>query len=223
MGGVNAYSRYLTHVHANGNDAMYNITPIEGTSRPLRSRACTGNVQDCHLGSDRQHLQYHLSSKTASKQLNTSQGADDSPLSTLLSLVATSLIHSLQRSPLAAIGSRYSWSALYNHIRWYCYVSAYASHTSFFCAFCNLIGGTRKSDPAQNPNSSYTRPFSSHGVVQSRERGWLARLFENQYSPILCVVILRWVSNVIVFHALQHIKNNSNMSVALLSSKVQQK
>ena len=67
----------------------------------------------------------------ASKQLNTSQGADDSPLSTLLSLVATSLIHSLQRSPLAAIGSRYSWSALYNHIHWYCYVSAYASHTSF--------------------------------------------------------------------------------------------
>ena len=28
MGGVNAYSHYLTHVHDNGNDAMHNITPI---------------------------------------------------------------------------------------------------------------------------------------------------------------------------------------------------
>ena len=62
----------------------------------------------------------------ASKQLNTSQGAYDSPLSTLLSLAATSLLHSLQRSPLAAIGSRYSCSAVHNHI-----VSAYVSHMSF--------------------------------------------------------------------------------------------
>ena len=42
--------------------------------------------------------------------------------------------------------------------------------------FCNLIGGTQKSDPAQNPNSSFTRPFSSRSVTQSRERGWLAKL-----------------------------------------------
>ena len=28
MGGVNAYLRYLTHVNANGNNAMYHITPI---------------------------------------------------------------------------------------------------------------------------------------------------------------------------------------------------
>ena len=38
VGGVNAYSRYLTHVHANGNDAMYNITPIEGTSTSEKQR-----------------------------------------------------------------------------------------------------------------------------------------------------------------------------------------
>ena len=42
--------------------------------------------------------------------------------------------------------------------------------------FCNMIGGTRKSDPAQNPDSSFTRPFSSGGVAQSTERGWLTKL-----------------------------------------------
>ena len=161
---------------------MYNITLIEGTSRPLRSSACTGNFGDCHFGSDRQHHLYHLSSKTelASSSIPLKLGADDSPLSTLLSLVATSLLHSLQSSPLAAIGSRHSCSAVHNHINYnrYCFVSAYASHMSFL-RICNLIGGTRKSDPAQNPNSSYTRPFSSRGVAQLRERGWLARPRKN--------------------------------------------
>ena len=71
------------------------------------------------------------------------------------------------------------------HIHRDCYISAYASH-EFFCVFCNLIGGTQKSDLAQNPNSSYTRPFPSHGVAQSRERGWLTRLPNNDRRGDCC-------------------------------------
>ena len=43
-------------------------------------------------------------------------------------------------------------------------------HTRGFCTFCDLIGGSRKSDPAQKPYSSYTRPFSSCGCTIEGKR-----------------------------------------------------
>ena len=50
------------------------------------------------------------------------------------------------------------------------YFSVCVTH-EFFCAFCNLIGGNQKSDPAQNPYSSYTRPFPSRSVAQLKGKG----------------------------------------------------
>ena len=109
----------------------------------------TGNFGDCHLGSDRQHLQYHLSSKAE-------LASSSIPLQVLTILLWAlsspwwQLVCYVACNPVAAMGSRYSCSAVHYHIHRYCYLSAYASHTSFFCAFCNLIGGTQKSDPVQN-------------------------------------------------------------------------
>ena len=106
----------------------------------------------------------------ASKQLNTSQGADDSPLNTLLSLVATSLLHSLQRFPLATIGSRYSCSAVQNNR--YCIVSAYASHTSFLRVLqsdCNLIA-PESQILHKNRIAVIPDPFP-HAVLHNREKG----------------------------------------------------
>lgn len=64
-------------------------------------------------------------------------------------------------------------------------------HTRVLHAFCHLIGGAQKSDPTQNHYSSYAKPFSSHGIVQSRGRDWHTRLAESE-SGTYCHI--SWIS-----------------------------